>query len=313
MSSFLQVTSSPRSLSYHLRTLWLLTYSDLAPVVLPHTIAGLANFWSGWVLLPESVSMENLPLIRQSAFMIFWLWFNLLSFDLANQRLDDSVQEDMINKPWRPIPAKRLGREEARHLLMLVIALTLCFSSLVGGLRETLIMVMLNWFHNDLKGGDENFWFRNLLNALAFMDFITGASLILGGPRAMISPAGHIWTAIMGSCVFCTISVQDLGDQAGDEARGRHTAPLILGDLPCRVIIAVCAMICSLGAPFYLQVPALAHIGVLLLGLVVSGRTLFLKSVASDKATFRIWWSLWLVVLYALPTVSSRAPMLVEI
>lgn len=243
--------------------------------------------------------------------MILWLWFNLVSFDLANQRLEDSVQEDTINKPWRPIPAKRLGREEARYLLMLVIAFTLCFSSLVGGLRETLIMVTLNWFHNDLNGGDENFWFRNLLNALAFMNFITGASLILGGPRTVISPAGYVWIAIMGSCVFGTISVQDLGDQAGDEARGRHTAPIVLGDLPCRVSVAVCTMICSCGAPFYLQVPALARIGVLLLGLLLSGRTLFLKSVASDKATFRIWWSIWMVVLYALPMVSSRNPMLV--
>ena len=236
--------------------------------------------------------------------MLLWLWLNLLSFDVANQRLDESVEEDAINKPWRPIPAGRLARQEARHILMLVIPLTLCFSGLVGGFQESLIMVTLNWIHNDLQGGDENFCYRNLLNALGFMDFAVGASLVLGGPMASISSEGRIWIAIMGSCVFFTISVQDLYDQAGDEARKRSTAPLVLGDLPCRISVAVCTIVFSLAAPYYLRVSVLAQLGTVLLGLIVSGRTLILRSVASDRYTFKFWWSMWILVLYALPILS---------
>ena len=299
-----QMTAFSRSISFNLKTLWLFTYSDLTPVIVPHSIAGFANLCSGLVLRFDNTAEDTSRILLRAACMVLWLWLNLLSFNVGNQRLDDSIEEDAINKAWRPLPAKRLDRRQARHLLIAVISLTLCFSCFVGGLQESLVLMVLNWIHNDLGGGDENFWVRDILNALGFICFSSGTSLVLGGPIAKISLAGQIWVTIMGSCVFFTIPVQDLYDQPGDKARNRRTAPLVLGDLLCRIRIAICVIVYSAWAPFYLQVPLHTHIAVFLLGLVVSGRTMILRSIAADKSTFKHWWSAWMIALYGLPLFS---------
>ncbi|KAJ5179267.1 hypothetical protein N7492_002477 [Penicillium capsulatum] len=295
-----QASSTSRSLPFHLKTLWLISRSDVAPVLVPHCIAGLANLQSGWVLGSNQPAADVTQLIIRLGCMAIWIWLNLLSLDLANQRLDESVEEDSINKPWRPIPAGRLSQNEARHLQMLVIPATLGFSYFAGGLQESYVMIALNWIYNDLGAANENFWLRNLMNALGFMDFIVGASVVAGGPGAVLSHSGWLWVAMMGGCIFTTISLQDLYDQEGDSLRDRKTAPLVLGDLTCRVMVSVAVLGWSLATPFYLgfTLPKLAIL--MLLSMTIVGRTFAFRSAASDRRTFKIW-CLWIVVLYALP------------
>ena len=56
---------------------------------------------------------------------------NLLIFDLSNQRLWESVLEDTLNMPWRPIPVGRMTRLEVRQALLLVIPAVLAFNHYV--------------------------------------------------------------------------------------------------------------------------------------------------------------------------------------
>jgi 4-hydroxybenzoate polyprenyltransferase len=92
--------------------------------------------------------LSRIPLV------FLWNWLNLIVFNIANQRLPDSVLEDQINKPWRPIPSNRLTSNEARQLLLYVLPCSLCLLYFIGPFEDALWMVVLTWMYNDLGGAD---------------------------------------------------------------------------------------------------------------------------------------------------------------
>jgi 4-hydroxybenzoate polyprenyltransferase len=286
------------------------TYSDLKAVVIPQAVAGFSNAYSGWILSPsagEGGSPSALPLHR-ILYMVLWIWLNLFTLDLANQRLEDSIREDAINKPWRPIPSGRLSANEARLLVMLFIPLSVMGSVFLGGTQETLVMIALNWLYNDLGGANGHFHIRDLLNALGFMCFSASATRSMMGPGSKISVAGYGWIVLTGCCIFATICLQDLYDQEGDRSRGRFTAPLVLGDWRARTRAALGMLLATIMPSVYLRAgPAvLAVSGVLGISIIV--RALTLRSIEADKATFRVW-CCWIVIVYSLPGWSGALTM----
>lgn len=173
-----------------------------------------------------------------------------------------------------------------------------------GGLQNLMIMVALNFIYNDLGAADGNFVLRNLMNALGFMNFIVGVSCVIGGPKSSFSPDGLIWVALAGWCVFSTISLQDLYDQKGDSARKRHTA-VVLGDPECRVMIITGILLGSTLITSYLEIIFQAMVlGQVFLTLLIATKALFNRTIPADKGTFKLW-SLWLLMLYLLPTFVS--------
>jgi len=95
--------------------------------------------------------MSRVPLV------CLWNWLNLVVFNIANQRLPDSVLEDQINKPWRPIPTGRLSSDEARKLLLYILPFSLIMINFIGAFEEALWMIALTWMYNDLGGADVGF------------------------------------------------------------------------------------------------------------------------------------------------------------
>ncbi|KAJ5099716.1 hypothetical protein N7532_006717 [Penicillium argentinense] len=273
----------------------------MVPVTIPHMFAGLANYLSGWVLQSYSVIDSPWNWILRFTLMAAWVLLNLFCLDLANQRLDESVQEDFINKPWRPIPTGRLSQREATNLLCIAIPCTLGFSYFSGGFRESVVMAVLNYIYNDCGVANEHFILRNLMNAFGFMDFVAGASRVIAGPQSSFSALGLLWLATVGAFVFSTISIQDLYDQEGDSARNRLTAPLVLGDWKSRIMTAGAIMVCSLTIPPLFGIRSLA---VLIcwnaMGFTIAVGVLLSRCVKRDKENFTLWCA-WLVLLYMLP------------
>lgn len=93
-------------------------------------------------------------IISRIPLVFVWNWLNLLVFNIANQRLPDSVLEDQINKPWRPMPSNRLSSDEARQLLLTVLPCSLILMYFIGAFEDALWMVALTWMYNDLGGAD---------------------------------------------------------------------------------------------------------------------------------------------------------------
>jgi 4-hydroxybenzoate polyprenyltransferase len=94
-------------------------------------------------------------------------------------------------------------------------------------------------------------------------------------------------------------------DQEGDRLRNRKTLPIVCGDDLTRWGNAVVILLFSLLVPAFWRMESVGYFLPVVLGSVVAFRTLFLRTLASDKQTFRLW-CLWLTALYCLPVIKHQ-------
>ena len=267
--------------------------------MIPQTAFGLFGALSG----PAMTTQHKTNLLATSyrlPHVLLWVWLNTLMFTFANQRLPDAVKEDKINKPYRPLAAGRIDGMQTRQLLLAAIPLGVLISSYIGAADETIVLTCLNWMYNELGGSDENFIVRNLLLGATYAGYCSGAVKVATGPGFSMNRAAYDWIAMIGSVIFTTMHVQDLKDQAGDNARGRKTAPLVLGDSVARLSIAIAVLIWSVVCPAFWSLHLTSSAPSIFLGLVVAYRAIFSRSFQADRTTWRVW-SLWLTSLYFLP------------
>ena len=286
--------------SYHINTIWLITRNDLKSIVFPESAFGIASALSGPVLT-TNLRPDLLTIFGRIPQVLLWCWINVLIFDTANQRLPTSVIEDAVNKPWRPIPAGRMTPTHGRRILLTILPLAYVATLYLGGMEETVAMMVLTWMYNDLAGADENYIIRNVINAFGFMCYSSGATLVACGfGEHTFLPSAYIWLGIIGAIVFSTLQMQDMADQEGDRARDRRTLPLVHGDGVARWTIAVPVMFWSVLCPAYWELSLYCYALPITTGLVVAIRLLLLRSVPSDKVTWKLW-NVWITSVYCLP------------
>ena len=284
---------------YHLYTLWLFTLNDLKTMVFPST----AFAWiTACALLQEStgpIHNKHRLLIAKIPFIIFWAWLNTLSFNINNQRQPRAIEEDRLNKPWRPMPENRLTDKQAKVLAIVIAPLPILMSMAIdGGLNQSILLVLLGYAYNDLGMGNASWLIRNGLNACGFTSFASGAlEVALGSPTpSKIVP----WLFMIGTVVATTVHTQDMYDQVGDRAAGRRTIPLVFGDGVARCSIALAIPIWSWLCPLYWSSKFSGFLIPVVLGFCISGRSLAKRTVVDDRDTFRLY-NVWLVSIYCSP------------
>ena len=134
---------------HHLKSLHLFTVNDIKSILVPETAFGIFSALSG-PLLTTNQSPSLTTILSRIPHVTLWTYLNLLIFDIANQRLPSSLFEDSINKPWRPLPARRLSLAQARRSLLFLIPLVVGVCAFLGGLEVTVAMLVLTWMYNDL-------------------------------------------------------------------------------------------------------------------------------------------------------------------
>lgn len=297
---------------HFIHSIWLFTYSDLKTIIATSFGFGLLTSLgaSSFGIDPApawSLCFQRVPLV------LLWAWLNLLPFTIDNQRQPEAIMEDLINKPWRTMPSKRMTPEHAQVVMFIFYACAVVTSIRAGGLAQCLTLIGLGFWYNDARGADVSCIVRNLINGLGFMCYTSGAVQLELGPSQWQSfiradGLGLPWLAIIGAIVFTTVHTQDLYDQAGDSARGRKTLPLVIGDASARWVTAAFMVFWGIASPCYWGWLQASQSGVLFWGgaymaalaCLIAGRTLTLRSVSADKTTFLLW-NLWLVSQYALP------------
>ncbi|PLB46283.1 hypothetical protein P170DRAFT_479197 [Aspergillus steynii IBT 23096] len=298
--------SQRRSLGYHLYSIYLFTRNDFKVILYPQTAVGIFQALAGGLLTTNSTPSLGLILARLPL-VAFWNWFNLLVFNLANQRLPSSVVEDSFNKPWRPIAAGRVSPDEARRLLLVLIPLGVLLSYFIGGLHETAAMLVLTWMYNDLAGADENYLARNLLNAAGFICHGSGSTVIAAGyGQYELNRSAYVWLGVIGLIVLTTIHVQDIPDIEGDAARGRLTLPIIHGQRVARISVAVGVVFWSVVCPTIWGLDVLGYLLLLSPAGLIAYRTMQLRSVSADEVTYQLW-CVWLILIYLLPLYKNPA------
>lgn len=111
---------------------------------------------------------------------MFWIWLQLLQVDVSNQVLDP--EEDLKNKPYRPLPAKRISYKAAYILRWVLPVICLLWSASYS--KEVFYASLANciatFVYHEL-GFAAGHWFgRNLLNTIGYASFEVGACLIAG-------------------------------------------------------------------------------------------------------------------------------------
>ncbi|KAI1109697.1 hypothetical protein F5Y14DRAFT_394688 [Nemania sp. NC0429] len=286
-----------------LYTLYLFTVSDFIAVLLPQASFALFSMLSNEFVAPAS-PLASSAICSRMLRVILWIWLQLLVLDIANQRLPDSVAEDRINKPWRPIASCRITAEGARWLLAGSIVVNFATSYCFGVASQTLLLFTLNWIYNDLGMANTNWFTRNLLNAVGITAIGAGASGVACEGMVFLIDAAARWWLLCAAMLLTTIHAQDLYDQEGDAARQRSTVPLVYGDPVARWSVAVAVLFWSVVMPASLGSRLNGHgvncIGTVLLGMLVAARILILRGVAEDKRTFGCW-AAWTISVYSLP------------
>ncbi|KAL4902349.1 hypothetical protein BDW74DRAFT_186884 [Aspergillus multicolor] len=304
-----------------LSLLWSFSESDIPTFVLPNTAFGLLATLAAPSLTTATNNLcPNLStLLTRIPPMLFFNWTNVFIFELANQRLPESIKEDKANKPWRPLPQGRITQSQTRCLLLVSIPVVLALSAALGVGIESALILLLAWMYNDLGGGDEVS--RDLIIAVAYDVFLV-ASLRIGMGSASFSASvsastssaaadlqvgilrtGYTWLALIGCTIASTMQVQDLKDQVGDLLRGRKTWPIVLGDSVSRKWIAACVPVWSVLCVLFWHTPLWVSVVPVLLGMWVSGCVLLKRG---DAGAWR-WWCAWQVALYALPIWHANA------
>ena len=272
----------------------------------PWAAFGIFNALSGPALTTNSTP-KLLDILGRAPHTVLWMWLHILAFTISNQRNPDSITEDSINKAWRPLPSGRITAVQARRLLLAVVPTVIVASIFLGGHEASMLALLLNWMYNDLKGGDEIYVVRNLLNALGLIVGSVGTTVVAcGRDHGSLSVAGYYWVAIEGAIIFTTVHLMDLRDQAGDRAHGRRTLPIVLGDTAARWTIVVALMLWSLLCPTLWSLGVWGSLPPLILGALISGRVLSSRTVKADKLSWNLW-GLWMASIFLLPLLHDHS------
>ncbi|KAH9987075.1 UbiA prenyltransferase family [Xylariaceae sp. FL0662B] len=285
-----------------LRIIWGFVESDFLTFAIPNTTFGLVSALASSRLL-EGPQPLLVDVLRRGPVVLFFNFYSLLIFDLANQRSPESVEEDRINKPWRPIPSGKITSEQTRKAMLLYAPAALGLNYILGIWNEGLLVQVLSYYYNELKGGGE--LLRDVIIAISY-GLANRTSLQLAvSPENTISSQGQLWTAVISLIILTTMHIQDLKDQRGDSKLGRKTMPLFLGDHWCRLALAFLIPLWSFISVRFWELGMICSTFHYFLAVLIAARVLVKREQEQDARTWRLW-CFWHASLYVLPLLSNK-------
>ncbi|KAK0614630.1 UbiA prenyltransferase family-domain-containing protein [Immersiella caudata] len=305
------------SLSYHLYTLWLFTYSSHKDTVYPSVAFAASTALSS----PFNFSVHPSPItILTSLFTsLLWAWLALLFFSLHNQHHPSSVLEDAINKPWRPLPSGRITTSQTRVLLLTCYPVWGGISYHFGCTRQCVGLTLVTLYYCELGGCQQGGFMRNLLNALGYSFFFAGALQVfisMGNNGVVDLEMGVdvyegkplVWLIAVCALIFTTVHAQDFRDEEGDRARGRKTVQTTLGDAASRWLVVVGAGLWSVVVSVMLELEWVV-VSVLLalaacLGWFMLPCLLCERTVEKDVRAYKAWIA-WAVAVILAPLMQT--------
>ncbi|KAF8955192.1 UbiA prenyltransferase family [Flammula alnicola] len=261
---------------FHLKTAYLFVRSDIKTILFP--VSGFA------FMVSKDISTMRAILVP------VWVLAHLFLIDVDNQSL--SIDEDKLNKPWRPLPSGRVTISTAQFLSKALNCICLLVSWLLGG-RELMIPSVvfcgLVYSYDHLRLNSHYIW-KNVINGFGYAVLETEATTVLSDSFNFYSSPNIILALVLSWAVICTtVHVQDLADIEGDQKMGRRTTTIHLGQNVTRVSIGVFLVVWSLVLPRICSANSLAAKLYTLLGISLSVHIFFLRQKTSDERSFRIY------------------------
>ncbi|KAI0108736.1 UbiA prenyltransferase family-domain-containing protein [Hypoxylon sp. NC0597] len=297
-----------RTVGFHAKTIFLFTKSDLKTVLFPQSAFALSiafseNRFAESFFGPLDTHKAALRLV----YMITWICLHLVVANISNQRSPESIAEDTINRPWRPLVAGRLTTAEAQSLLRIIVILCIAISFLLDAWIPSVTLMTMVWLYNDLEANSAGPWQRGGLNAAGMTCFSWGAVTVLLSDHINDEAKKMLqnWYILMAAAITTTIHAQDFMDITGDKARDRKTMPLLYGEALSRWSLAIFLVSWSLVCLNFWHVNAGTIQGVILAIAACAATLVTMKrGQECDKWVWRLW-CLWVTVLYMLPLFGS--------
>ncbi|KAG0693491.1 hypothetical protein DFH29DRAFT_963990 [Suillus ampliporus] len=244
---------------HHFETAWLFTRSDFKTIILPVMVFATV------------VSPHHNPLAL--SYSLCWLWFHLFQFNVSNQSY--SAHEDVVNKPWCPLPSGRISIKDSRALRWGLMVFCLGLSSLFS----LIVFTTSAAFY----GASD----RNLCNAGGYATLKLGSTLILSGGSSF---DGTSITALSCSAlvILVTIHAQDFADINGDCRLGRRTLPIVAPKGSHIYMLCVLPLL------------SFALYSLCFYGLLVGLRYFFFRGEICDQSNYWLY-NVWLMSAYILP------------
>ena len=295
---------SIRTFLYHSHTVYLACFSNLGDIVLSGFLFGTMNsLIADQFSMGPALSIGQILTTRRAPLMLLWSWCNIFLFCLHNQRSPETIAEDKVNKPWRPIPAGRLTPDQAKKVLYFMHPLCFLVAFKIGGFWPYVILVSFHVWYNEF-GGASNPILKNFHNGVGVCCFLagpfevaTGSSVFAGNGNAAI------WLLILIAMLTTTCHTQDFRDVGGDSAAGRRTVPLVIGDIPARLLVAVMAIVWTYVACTFWDAWEVAIIPVSA-QLILIGNLFLRRHRMGDIHAWRLF-TIWTQSLVALPVLRA--------
>jgi len=271
-------------------TLFLFTKSDLKTIFLPVMVSTLA-------ICPHSSP-------RCLALAAGWIWLHLLQFTVSNQTL--SVEEDAANKPWRPLPARRISLSAATSLRWFSLIACLLVSLKLGVFPTSVGIAVMTLLHNE-AGLHSNWAARNICCGFGYMLFQWGATSIASPchPNGAADRSKAIRAIILsGFIIATTIQAQDFKDVLGDRIFNRSTMPIVW-PRASRVTVLVAMAAWSLWLPRIWGISSGVADVFGATGLSVGLCCYLFRSVKADQFMY-ILYNLWLAWVFLLPSQAGQ-------
>ncbi|TRM59006.1 UbiA prenyltransferase family [Schizophyllum amplum] len=273
----------------HLYTLFLFTYTDYKTIMLPIT-----------VFASVAAPVQS---FRGFFLGIIWTWLHQLHIDVSNQYT--TLEEDRVNRPWRPLPAKRVTQHQATLLRWALIPITIGFSTL-GGPNTIAASVWLSAAFIIYESSAINgHWLgKNVMNCLGYLGFEYGATAMSGEGKSL-SPSAALLLLCSGIVILTTVHAQDFSDVEGDRALGRVTFPIRSPGLS-RACIYLGVPLWSVLLSCAWDMMWLCRVLFVLLGSVVAWRYYTYRSISQDARSYVIY-NVWLFSVHLLPAMQRQA------
>ncbi|KAG8217134.1 UbiA prenyltransferase family [Butyriboletus roseoflavus] len=275
-------------LAFWLETTFLFTKSDYKTIFFPVIISACAvsPFTKASQLLGTAV----------------WVWFHLLQTNVSNQTY--STEEDIVNKPWRPLPSGRISVTATRRLRWALLVFCLCLSAWhgTGVVVSSAALSLAQVLHDDV-GLNSGPVLKNLMNMCGYLTFESGATMIMSS-RTQFDRTSLIALLTSGLLIFTTIHAQDFPDADGDRRFGRRTLPIVAPE-GSRVYILAALPLWSIALSALWGLGPLSAIVFLCMGAFVGSQYFRFRDVKHDETSF-VLYNVWLLAAHTLPVNARR-------
>ncbi|KAL1727806.1 UbiA prenyltransferase family [Schizophyllum commune] len=223
-----------------------------------------------------------------------WVECHLLAFEIMNQIT--GLEEDVLSKPYRPIPSGRITVSSARILHYFVICVSALLSIYYGTVLISTAFFAMNYLYNECALA--RYWpLKSFFSGYGYACLMAGAAYCLRNDPSERNMRAIVYLFLM-TCM--TSHAQDFRDQVGDAAIGRKTIPLSFEPFTARATLSALVLLWSAFQIWVWSVPSFMVAPVFALAGAMSASFLADYCVDADRRSYTLYY-LWLLTCSVLP------------